>query len=161
MLGIAGLLASEFLLEQSAWSAVLWFAAGIGVGFVAAIASLGACALGCLGHTQVSRQRKVLAMRATTGVVILGFGLSAAFALAGCEPRSRRADGESDRLATAGFPGPVTATDTIGQDSSPMVVRRVWYSPDNLEFWGGPSPDGCCMTYVGRCTTSRPARTVT
>jgi Tol biopolymer transport system component len=34
------------------------------------------------------------------------------------------------------------------QDSSPIVVRRVWYNPGGLDFWGGPSPEGDFLTFT-------------
>jgi Tol biopolymer transport system component len=40
-------------------------------------------------------------------------------------------------------------SDGSEQDSSPMVVRRVWFTPA-LQFWGDPSPDGRYLTYVDR-----------
>jgi Tol biopolymer transport system component len=80
-------------------------------------------------------------MRRMTGILVL------AVALAGCNPESPRTNGEGDLLA-AGIPGAVAATALSEQDSTPMVVRRLWYHPDNLDFWGGPSPDGRYLTYV-------------
>ncbi|UCC71899.1 MAG: PD40 domain-containing protein [Gemmatimonadota bacterium] len=69
-------------------------------------------------------------------------------ALAGCEPEASRSSGGADVLAAAGIPGAVAASALAEQDSTPMVVRRLWYSEGNLEFWGGPSPDGRYLSYV-------------
>jgi Tol biopolymer transport system component len=74
-----------------------------------------------------------------TGILVV------AIALAGCRPETQP-PADAGQLLAAGLP--VSAASAAEQDSSPMVVRRLWYSQDNLEFWGGPSPDGRYMTYV-------------
>ena len=53
MLEVAGVLVGGLLLDQRELSAVVWFGAGLVLGLVLAIASLAACALGCLGQERV------------------------------------------------------------------------------------------------------------
>jgi len=71
---------------------------------------------------------------------------AAIVALAGCKPESPSSNGEGG-LLTAGIPGSVAATALSDQDSSPMVVRRVWGGPD-VDLSGGVSPDGRQLTFV-------------
>jgi Tol biopolymer transport system component len=79
-------------------------------------------------------------MNKINGILVLG-----AVVLAGCNPESPRANGDGDLLA-AGIPGAVASTTLAEQDSSPMVVRRVWYS--EFADLGSPSPDGTYLTFT-------------
>jgi hypothetical protein len=74
---------------------------------------------------------------------ILVFGVVAAI---GCNAESPRANGEGDLLA-AGIPGAAASTNPAEQDSTPMVVRRVWGGPD-VDLGGSVSPDGRHLTFV-------------
>ncbi|UCC71898.1 MAG: PD40 domain-containing protein [Gemmatimonadota bacterium] len=67
-------------------------------------------------------------------------------ALAGCNPESPRANGEGELLA-AGIPGAVAATALSEQDSTPIVVRRVWGGPQ-VDLEGGVSYDGRYLSFV-------------
>jgi Tol biopolymer transport system component len=75
-----------------------------------------------------------------TGILVF-----ALVALAACNSQPPRADGEGNLLA-AGIPA-IANTNPAEQDSSPMVVRRVWFQT-GLDFDGGPSPDGRYLTFV-------------
>jgi len=81
-------------------------------------------------------------MKNAIGILALGV-----FALAGCQSESARSGGASDALAAAGIAGHVANTSAADQDSTPMVVRRVWGGPD-VDISGGPSPDGRYLCYV-------------
>jgi Tol biopolymer transport system component len=76
--------------------------------------------------------------------IALTLALSAV-GLSGCGQDESRS---AEVLATAGIPGAAASTVLVEQDSSPMVVRRLWFYPDGLDFWGGPSPDGRYVTFV-------------
>jgi Tol biopolymer transport system component len=80
-------------------------------------------------------------MRPSTGILVL------AVALAGCR-QEPQPPADVGQVLAAGLPGVAAQTDAAEQDSSPMVVRRLWFHPDNLGLWGGPSPDGRYLTYV-------------
>jgi Tol biopolymer transport system component len=81
-------------------------------------------------------------MRKAIGILVLGV-----VALAGCNSESSRSAGGGDVLAAAGIPGTVAATALSEQDSTPMVVRRVWGGPD-VDLFGRVSPDGRHLTFV-------------
>ncbi len=81
-------------------------------------------------------------MRKACGILLLGV-----VALAGCNSETSRTVGGGDVLAAAGIPGAVAATALSEQDSTPMVVRRVWGGPD-VDLFGGVSPDGRYLTFV-------------
>ena len=85
-------------------------------------------------------------MNRVTGILVLGV-----VATTGCNGEPPHANGEGDLLA-AGIPGSVASAMAEEQDSSPMVVRRLWYVADNLGFWGGPSLDGRYLTYSDNMT---------
>jgi Tol biopolymer transport system component len=85
------------------------------------------------------------AMNRMTGVLIL------AVALAGCRPEPQPA-ADGGQLLAAGLPVSTASPSAAGQDSSPMVVRRLWFYSDNLGFWGGPSPGGRYLTYADPMT---------
>jgi len=72
------------------------------------------------------------------GLGVLVFGV---VSLAGCNSETPRTVGGGDVLAAAGIPGAVAATALSEQDSSPMVVRRVWYT-NMFDVWVGPPADG-------------------
>ncbi len=74
---------------------------------------------------------------------ILGLGIAAVI---GCNAESPRANGEGDLLA-AGIPGAASAV-LSDQDSTPMVVRRVWGGPD--VNGGAVSHDGRYLVFVDR-----------
>jgi Tol biopolymer transport system component len=76
-----------------------------------------------------------------SGILILGLALF----VCSCEPRPAADQGE---LLAAELPSSAASSSEAEQDSSPMVVRRLWFSPDGLDFWGGPSPDGRYVTFV-------------
>jgi Tol biopolymer transport system component len=75
-----------------------------------------------------------------TGILVLGV-----VAGIGCNSESPRTSGEGDLLA-AGIPG-VAGANAAGQDSSPMVVRRLWGGAD-VDLFGRVSPDGRFMSLV-------------
>jgi Tol biopolymer transport system component len=80
-------------------------------------------------------------MRSLTGILLL------VVALAGCgSDRQPAADG--GQVLAAGLPVSTASTSEAEQDSSPMVVRRLLFSQWNLDFSGGPSPDGRYFTFV-------------
>jgi Tol biopolymer transport system component len=65
------------------------------------------------------------------------------------EPRPTADEGQ---LLAAGLPSATTSASEAEQDSSPMVVRRLWFVVDNLGFWGGPSPDGRYLSFSDNMT---------
>jgi Tol biopolymer transport system component len=69
-----------------------------------------------------------------------------AVVLAGCNPESPRTGGDGDVLA-AGVPGAVAAQALAEQDSTPLVARRVWGGQD-VDLFGGVSPDGRYVSFV-------------
>ncbi len=80
-------------------------------------------------------------MKRAIGILVL------AGTLTGCgSDRQPAADG--GQLLTAGLPAATASASVAEQDSSPMVVRRLLFSPWNLDFSGGPSPDGRYFTFV-------------
>lgn len=79
-------------------------------------------------------------MRVAAGIFVLGL------ALVVC---SREPEPPAERqLLAAGLPSSAASAGEAEQDSSPMVVRRLWFYPDGLDFWGGPSPDARYVTFV-------------
>ena len=80
-----------------------------------------------------------------TVAVTLG-GVVSAFLLSGCGSDADRALDEDRAPAEAGLMGSLGA-DPAEQDSTPMVVRRVWGGPD-VNLWGDVSPDGQHLTFV-------------
>jgi Tol biopolymer transport system component len=80
-------------------------------------------------------------MKRMTGILVL------AVALVGCRPEPQP-PAEVGQLLAAGLPSSTASASEAEQDSSPMVVRRLWFYPDGLDFWGGPSPDGRYVTFV-------------
>jgi hypothetical protein len=83
------------------------------------------------------------AMKRMTGILVL------ATTLAGCRPEPQP-PADAGQVLAAGLPG--ARASAAEQDSSPMVVRRLWFYSDNLGFWGGPSLDGRYLTYVDPMT---------
>jgi Tol biopolymer transport system component len=84
-------------------------------------------------------------MRSLTGILFW------VVALAGCSSeRQPAADG--GQLLAAGLPAATASLSDAEQDSSPMVVRRLWFVSDNLGFWGGPSPDGRYLSFSDNMT---------
>lgn len=81
-------------------------------------------------------------MNKELGVLAIGI-----VALAGCSAESSPSTGGEGELLAAGIPGAVAAVALADQDSTPMVVRRVWGGPD-VDLFGGVSPDGHRMTFV-------------
>jgi Tol biopolymer transport system component len=80
-------------------------------------------------------------MSRMTGILVL------AVALVGCRPEPQpRSD--AGQLLAAGLPSSTASASEAEQDSSPMVVRRLWFYPDGLDFGGGPSPDARYVTFV-------------
>ena len=77
-------------------------------------------------------------------VTLLGFGTASV--LSSCGSDADRALDEDRAPAEAGLVASLGA-DTAGQDSTPMVVRRVWGGPD-VNLWGDVSPDGQHLTFV-------------
>jgi Tol biopolymer transport system component len=75
------------------------------------------------------------------GTLVLGV-----VALAGCKPEASHSS-DGDVLAAAGMPGAVAATALSEQDSTPMVVRRVWGGPLWVA-WSVVSPDGRYLAFV-------------
>jgi Tol biopolymer transport system component len=71
-----------------------------------------------------------------TAVVLL---LAIVFA-SGCDRSTNSGEGE-EVLAAAGVAPSLFGSGETVQDSSPMVVRRVWYT-DIFDIWSGPSRDG-------------------
>ena len=66
----------------------------------------------------------------------------------GCD-RGQPGDPDAGEAVTeAAFPGMSVGSEEAVQDSAPIVVRRVWYHPEGLDFWGGPSPDGDFLTFT-------------
>jgi WD40 repeat protein len=127
-------------LEYSALTFALWFGAGLIAGLLLAIASIAALAIECSRREQIHLEGKNT-MRPSTGILVL------AVALAGCR-QEPQPPADVGQVLAAGLPGVAAQTDAAEQDSSPMVVRRLWFHPDNLGLWGGPSPDGRYLTYV-------------
>ena len=80
-------------------------------------------------------------MSRMTGIIVLS--VVAAF---GCKPESQRASGDGDLLA-AGIAPTVPGTIASEQDSTPMVVRRLWGGPD-VDLFGRVSPDGRYLSLV-------------
>ena len=76
---------------------------------------------------------------------IVGFGIAI---LVGCNPESPRANGENG-LLTAGIPGAAEKTALSEQDSTPMVVRRVWGGPLWVS-WSVVSPDGRYLAFINQ-----------
>ena len=86
---------------------------------------------------------------ATPGLLTVAFtlwGFGAASVLSSCGPDADRAVDEDRAPTEAGLMGSLGA-DPAGQDSTPMVVRRVWGGPD-VNLWGDVSPDGQHLTFV-------------
>ncbi len=81
-------------------------------------------------------------MRRITGILVLSV---LTVALAGCR-QEPQPPADVGRVLAAGLPG--AAASETEQDSTPMLVRRVWYSTEGLDFWGGPSPDGRYLTFT-------------
>jgi Tol biopolymer transport system component len=79
-------------------------------------------------------------MRMITGTLVLALTL----VVCSREPE-RKAEGQ---MLSAGLTRSAVGAGEAEQDSSPMVVRRLWFYPDGLDFWGGPSPDGRYVTFV-------------
>jgi Tol biopolymer transport system component len=75
------------------------------------------------------------------GILVLGL----AVVVCSREPRPTADEGQ---LLAAGLPSAATSASEAEQDSSPMVVRRLWFYSGGLDFWGGPSPDARYVTYV-------------
>jgi hypothetical protein len=84
-------------------------------------------------------------MKAMIGILTLGLAL----VVCSREPRPAADDGQ---LLAAGLPSATTSASEAEQDSSPMVVRRLWFVADNLGFWGGPSPDGRYLSFSDNMT---------
>ncbi len=84
-------------------------------------------------------------MRAMIGILILSLTL----VVCSREPRPTADEGQ---LLAAGLPSATTSASEAEQDSSPMVVRRLWFVVDNLGFWGGPSPDGRYLSFSDNMT---------
>ena len=81
-------------------------------------------------------------MRTTASLLIVGV-----VALAGCDMRAGAADGSSQQVAAAGVvPASVVSRDGA-EDSSEIVVRRIWQLPV-CQFWGDPSPDGRYLSHL-------------
>ena len=80
-------------------------------------------------------------MTKMTGILVLAF-----VSLAACSSESSRADGEDDLLA-AGIPGAAATANGAEQDSSPMIVRRIW-GGTNVDLFGRVSPDGRYLSFV-------------
>lgn len=74
------------------------------------------------------------------GILVLGV-----VAAVGCNAESPRAQGEGELLA-AGVPAAAASAALSDQDSTPMVVRRVWGGPDVNA--GAVSPDGRHLVFV-------------
>jgi len=81
-------------------------------------------------------------MRRMTGILAVGLVV-----FESCRSESSRPADGSDVLAAAGLPGSVPVSTTAGQDSTPLVARRVW-QPDFHPFWGGPSPEGRYLSFT-------------
>ncbi len=90
-------------------------------------------------------------MNKIAGILVLGV-----VAAIGCNAESPRANGEGDLLA-AGIPVAAASTAPSEQDSTPMVVRRVWGGPD-VDLGGSVSPDGRYLTFVDWSTGNVAAR---
>lgn len=86
------------------------------------------------------------------GMSILVLG---AVVLAGCNPESPRTGGDGE-LLTAGIPGAAAAA-VAEQDSTPMVVRRVWGGQD-VDLSGSVSPDGRYLTFIDWSTCNLAVR---
>jgi len=80
-----------------------------------------------------------------TVAVTLG-GVATALVLSSCGAEAGRALDEDQAPREAGLMGSRGA-DPTEQDSTPMVVRRVWGGPD-VNLWGDVSPDGQRLTFV-------------
>ncbi|MGD2217032.1 MAG: hypothetical protein PVJ64_09755 [Gemmatimonadales bacterium] len=80
-------------------------------------------------------------MRSLTGILFW------VVALGSCSSERQPADNGGQLLA-AGLPAATASASEAEQDSSPMVVRRLLFSQWNLDFSGGPSPDGRYFTFV-------------
>ena len=80
-------------------------------------------------------------MRTTACILTLGV-----FALSGCESRSRGSGDSGHQVAAAGVV-PSAALRGSAQDSSPMVVRRIWGGPQ-VDLMGGVSYDGRFLSFV-------------
>jgi len=88
---------------------------------------------------------RVSTPRFPTIVVILGW-LATASALSSCGSEAGRAAGEAGDPAAAGLVGSV-GSDPSEQDSTPMVVRRVWGGRE-VNLSGDISPDGRHLTFI-------------
>jgi Tol biopolymer transport system component len=91
-------------------------------------------------------------MNRITGILVVGV-----VAAIGCNAESPRTNGEGDLLA-AGIPG-AASTALSDQDSTPMVVRRVWGGPD-VDLGGSVSPDGRYLTFIDWSTGNVAAREI-
>jgi Tol biopolymer transport system component len=81
-----------------------------------------------------------IAMKRMIGILVL------AVMLAGCRSEPQPA-ADGGQVLAAGLPISTASASGAEQDSSPMVVRRLLFSPWNLDFSGGPSPDGRYFTF--------------
>jgi Tol biopolymer transport system component len=81
-------------------------------------------------------------MRTSTAILLL------VVALAGCSSEQQQSAANGGKVLAAGLPAATASVSEAEQDSSPMVVRRLLFSPWNLDFSGGPSPDGRYFTFV-------------
>jgi Tol biopolymer transport system component len=85
-----------------------------------------------------------IAMKRMTGILV--------FALLTASCRSEpETPADAGQVLAAGLPISTASASAAEQDSSPMVVRRLWLTPA-CQFWGDPSPDGRYFTFVDRNT---------
>jgi Tol biopolymer transport system component len=82
-------------------------------------------------------------MKNVAGILVLGV-----VAAIGCNAESPRSNSEGDLLA-AGIPSAVANTNAAEQDSTPMVVRRVWGGPLWVA-WSVVSSDGRYLAFVNQ-----------
>lgn len=80
-------------------------------------------------------------MSRMTSILVLGV-----VAAIGCNKEPPHANGDGDLLA-AGIPGAAASTTSAEQDSTPIVVRRVWGGTD-VDLFGRVSPDGRYLSFI-------------
>jgi Tol biopolymer transport system component len=73
-------------------------------------------------------------MRSLSGILLL------VVALAGCSS-DREPAANGGQLLAAGLPAAAASVSEAEQDSSPMVVRRLWFNTMH-DIWGGPPAEG-------------------
>lgn len=112
-----------------------------GAAGAAVVAVLAICVAFALAETIRDGSRN----RLLVGTLFLG-GVATASLFSGCGPDAGQASSEGGVPAVAGLAG-TPGTGISGQDSTPMVVRRVWGGPD-VNLSGGVSPDGLHLTFV-------------